>query len=43
VLVGNGNDKTIEAAPLQFGAQGVQAGFVGLHQHGNTSLGMNGD
>ena len=42
VLVGNRDDKAVQPASPQLGAQCFQAGFVGLHQHGMASLGVMG-
>ena len=34
VLVRERDDEAVEPARLQFAAQGIEAGFVGVHQHG---------
>ena len=34
MLIGNRDDETVEAALGQFGAQRVETGFMGLHEHG---------
>ena len=38
MLVGDRDDEAIQAAAGQFLAQSVEAGFVGLHQHGRNSF-----
>ena len=34
MFVGDRNDEAVETALVEFGAQRVETGFMGLHQHG---------